>query len=256
MIKSRRIQFSLRSLLLLMTLSAIGIVVYQLATGPNLNHRLLEAMKNDRVLAIRFYLWLGADPNNGIRGDSGYGWTPIQSAAFYGDSIFAKHLIAAGANVNYLEKDGFTAMVYAAEEGHWDIVEMLYDAGADHRATGADGKRVVDYAIATGRSDIVELLTSDLYPAGFWAVETIVTPEDVGDDGLPYNRWIQVYRSDRAEPTQWPFAAGVRRFTSFVETDANGKDQTVRGVVSVQILEDQNWIEVTYADGSTNRMPL
>ncbi len=252
----RGVQFSIRTLLLLTLLSAISILVYQIATGPSLNRRLFNAISEDRTLAIRFYLWLGADPNNGIRGDSGYGWSPIQHAAWSGESEYAKHLIAAGANLDYQEKDCFTAIHYAASEGHWDIVRMLYEAGAVHYTSDGYGKRVCDYAIAAGRQDMVELLTSKKYPPGYWAVETFVTPEHEGSDGLLHNRWTQVYRSDRLERAKWPFASGVRHSDSMVETDADGKEQTIRGVASVKILEDQNWIDVTYADGKTERMPL
>ncbi len=252
----RRLQFSVRSMLLLITLSALGIVGFQMVSGVSLNRRLLNAMRDDRTTAIKFYLWLGADPNDGISGNSGYNWSPLQESANHGDATSVRHLIAAGANVNYFEKDGFTAIVYAAAEGHWEIVKMLYDAGADHRATGADSERVVDYAIAAGQTEIVEILTSDAFQPGFWKTETLVTPLNLDNDGLPYNRRLQVYPSPRPKPDQWPFLGGVRRYDAMVEQDTDGNERTVRGVVSLRIVEDQHWIEVTYADGTTRRVPL
>ncbi len=251
-----RLQFSVRSLLILMMLSAIGIVIFQVATGPGLNRRLLDAMHDDRTSAIKFYLWLGADPDDGIRKAWGYGWTPLLEKSLHGDSTSVRHLIAAGANVNYCEKDGFTAIVYAASEGHWDIVQMLHAVGADHRATGADGERVVDYAMSARRDDIVELLTSDTFCPDSWTTETVVTPLNHDNDDLPYNRVLQVYRSANDPSEKWPLSSGLRRYFALVEEDSDGNPRTVRGAVSLRILEDQNWIEVTYADGTTRQDAL
>ncbi|TWU02534.1 ankyrin repeat domain-containing protein [Stieleria varia] len=257
-----RLRFSIRSLLLLTVVSGLCLVVFQIATGPDLNRRLYRAMKDDRTFAIHFYLWLGADPNDGIKKNFGYNWSPLQDAAWRGHLSLARHLIANGANANYMEKDGFTAIVYAADEDHWDIVEMLYRAGADHRATGADGKRVVDYAIDAGREDIVQLLTSDVYPPGFWRIDTVAVQFDgkdiveLDDNNLPYNRIYQIARNSQVGTDKWPFLSGTRRYTALIEKDANGNEQTVRGVMSVKISEDQNWVDVLYIDGSSKREPL
>ena len=154
-----KIRFSIRSLLLLTLISALAIVGYRIFNPPDLNASLLQAMQADRPVAIAFYLWLGADPDDGVKGKFGYYATPLQKACWRGHSTLARHLIAAGANIDYQEGDGFTAIVYAADEGLWDIVQVLHEAGADHLAVGADGKSVIDYAKAAGRDDIVEMLT-------------------------------------------------------------------------------------------------
>ncbi|TWU44470.1 Ankyrin repeats (3 copies) [Rubripirellula tenax] len=239
-----------------MPLTAIGIIGFQVATGPSLDRRLLRALKADRTLATKFYLLLGADPDEG-HGVSSYDGNALHWAAFRGDDLDVKNLLEAGATVNCYEKDGFTPIVYAANKGHWEIVKMLVDTGADHRQTGADGQRVVDYAMEAGRQDIVKLLTSESFPSNYWTVETRVTALDTGDDGLPCNRLWQVYRTDLGSPdNRWAYSAGVRRFTSMKETDAEGNDQTIRGVTSIRIADDQNWIEVTFVDGTVTRMPL
>ena len=181
----RQSRFSLRSLLLLTLLTAIGIVAFQSATDSTLDRRLQNAMRSDQTLAVRFYLWLGADPNDGV-GVVSHGGSPLHQAALDGNIRYVKQLLDAGAIVNCFEKDGFTPIVYAADEGHWEIVKMLFDAGADHRATGADGARVVDYAMEAGRDEIVRLLTNECFPSDFWSVEVSVTSLNEDRDGLPY----------------------------------------------------------------------
>ena len=41
-----------------------------------------------------------------------------------------KALLAAGADVNAKEKEGWTALMLAAEKGHTEIVQLLKQAGA------------------------------------------------------------------------------------------------------------------------------
>ena len=40
-------------------------------------------------------------------------------------------LIEAGADVNYVDKDGDTALMAAASEGHTEIVKLLVEKGAN-----------------------------------------------------------------------------------------------------------------------------
>ena len=214
--------------------------------------RRIEVGSNDRM---KFYLLLGADPDEG-HGVTSYGGNALHWAALHGEENYVKNLLAAGATVNCFEKDGFTPIVYAADRGHWEIVKMLFDAGADHRATGADGARVVDYAMTAGRDDIVQMLTNNDFSPNYWSVETFATPLKEDRDGLLSNRVWQVFPTSRVDAIDWPYRGGVRRYTAMVETDAEGNEQTIHGVTSIQILDGQNWIEVTYANGTVKRVPL
>ena len=51
-------------------------------------------------------------------------------AAKDGDLVKVKELIAAGADVNAKDDDGWTALMYAAEKGYTEIIEILKAAGA------------------------------------------------------------------------------------------------------------------------------
>ena len=57
--------------------------------------------------------------------------TALLFAARVGDLASAKHLVAAGANVNDVDAWGITVTEYAAHSGFTDIVEFLVEKGAD-----------------------------------------------------------------------------------------------------------------------------
>ena len=50
----------------------------------------------------------------------------IHKFAFDGNIAVVKHLLADGVNVNAKEEDGGTALHWAAQEGHKEIVECLF----------------------------------------------------------------------------------------------------------------------------------
>ena len=126
-----------------------------------------------------------------------------QEAARAGDATTLTRLIAAGADVDSLDRHGQTALMLAARNGHTEAVRALLDAGAalDHtakyhlsalmlavindrhtivellvaagadariRGTGAPGfagKTALDLAEDLGRTDLVALLRGKLSPA-------------------------------------------------------------------------------------------
>jgi ankyrin repeat protein len=53
---------------------------------------------------------------------------------------------------------GYTALIYAVEAGHFDIVRMLLQAGADVNAASADGRTPLMHAFVTGNIDLIRLL--------------------------------------------------------------------------------------------------
>nr|WP_261361805.1 ankyrin repeat domain-containing protein [Aeoliella straminimaris] len=100
---------------------------------------------------------LGAQVDRGF-GTGGYDTTPLMDAAYDGDLRAIELYLQHGAYVDYQEKDCFTAINYAAMEGHWDIVLRLHAAGADPHHRDATGSTAVDYAKEQGRYDIAEEL--------------------------------------------------------------------------------------------------
>ncbi|MBO4309183.1 MAG: ankyrin repeat domain-containing protein [Clostridia bacterium] len=61
-------------------------------------------------------------------------------------------------DVNYQTSTGQTALMFAAEKGNIDIVNMLLSHEADKMLTDANGKTAYDYAVENGYTELAELL--------------------------------------------------------------------------------------------------
>jgi ankyrin repeat protein len=58
-------------------------------------------------------------------------WTPLMKAALNGHSKIVERLILAGADVNQLDKGGYSSLMLAASNNHPDIIDLLIKAGAN-----------------------------------------------------------------------------------------------------------------------------
>ncbi len=68
-------------------------------------------------------------------------------------------MLTRGADVNAKERRGQTALMWAAADGHTEVVELLIKAGADIRATLPDsGFTPFFFAARNGRTDVVRAL--------------------------------------------------------------------------------------------------
>jgi ankyrin repeat protein len=67
-------------------------------------------------------------------------------------------LLQSGADVNYCDNRGFTALHRAAEMGHTDIVKILL-ANSANRSIEAEGHTPLSLAQAQNNSEIIELLS-------------------------------------------------------------------------------------------------
>lgn len=86
--------------------------------------------------------------------------TPLSVAASAGDAAQIKNLIAQGADVNARDKDGLTALMWAAREGHAEIARVLVDAHADMnvRDCASAGWTPLMHAIHKNQNDLARLL--------------------------------------------------------------------------------------------------
>lgn len=71
--------------------------------------------------------------------------TPLQVAAGAGHLEIVNILLAAGANVNHVDNDGFSPVTAAARAGKWAVVKILAEHGADFRVRDASGRNGHDY---------------------------------------------------------------------------------------------------------------
>lgn len=101
--------------------------------------------------------------------DVTWGRTSLTDAAMLNQAPMLDFLIAAGANVNAVDDNGFTPLMHAARHGYPRILERLLRAGADPQAvvaTGPDaGKSAHDLVRQRRRDAVIALLTSPPPPA-------------------------------------------------------------------------------------------
>ena len=113
------------------------------------------ACTNGNGAMVVLLLKAGADPNAALPG----GETPLMTAARVGSLHAVKALVAHGARIDGKdERRGQTALMWAAAEGHPDVVEVLIEVGADFRARLASGFTPLLFAVREGRIDVVRVL--------------------------------------------------------------------------------------------------
>jgi len=96
--------------------------------------------------------------------DPDTGLTPLTLAALRGDQGIVLELLRRGARVNSEGPDGNTALMYASEAGHLEIVKALLThnkdvhGGADPNAKNFDGQTALQKASFWGRDGVIREL--------------------------------------------------------------------------------------------------
>ena len=83
---------------------------------------------------------------------------PLEEAAACGDILTVQLLLRKGADPNYRDRDGWSAIHWAAEEGHLEIVRLLLNEGANINAVSSYGTSPLHCAANGGQKNIVSLL--------------------------------------------------------------------------------------------------
>lgn len=74
------------------------------------------------------------------------------------DSSKVQGCLAQGADVNMVDADGMSALHYAVDRAHHEIVQLLIDAGANVNAKDGDGQTPLMYAVTCEHEDLVSVL--------------------------------------------------------------------------------------------------
>ncbi|MFM2310112.1 MAG: hypothetical protein RLY87_2234 [Chloroflexota bacterium] len=106
--------------------------------------------------AVALLLRLGANPSTPSQ--NAFSVAPLHSATAANSLVCVELLIAAGADVNAIQRGGFRPIHAAAQHGNVAILRLLIAAGADTTALTNDNKTALDYAITAQHSAACELL--------------------------------------------------------------------------------------------------
>jgi ankyrin repeat protein len=123
--------------------------------GPAKITALTQGIRSRSDGTVKILLDAGADPNRAAADDR----KPLMLAARTGLDESVRTLLDKGAEVNGRnEKDGTTALMWAANNGHKGIVEYLIERGADASLTAKDGWTAGEAARMAGHVEIADKL--------------------------------------------------------------------------------------------------
>jgi len=91
-----------------------------------------------------------------------YGWTPLHSAAFQGNTACVELLLKLKANVNAVHNQGKSALHLAAAQGRSAICTLLLEAGADINLQDHQGMTPIHEAGYRGQSTVYNELIRDV----------------------------------------------------------------------------------------------
>lgn len=106
------------------------------------------------VAQLTSLLAAGADPNL----TNADGWTPLMFAAFGSEAGIVDRLAAAGADVDQRARDGSTALMKAVLWRNAAIAIALLRHGADPTVQDREGWTAASIAAAQGDTELVQLL--------------------------------------------------------------------------------------------------
>ena len=86
------------------------------------------------------------------------GWSPLIYAAANGHTEIVEFLIKQGVNIDMTSPNGTTALMMAAKGGHYNTVKVLVWNIAELDKRNDSGMTARKYALQTGNTDIADLL--------------------------------------------------------------------------------------------------
>ncbi|MEW6114724.1 MAG: ankyrin repeat domain-containing protein, partial [Thermodesulfobacteriota bacterium] len=125
----------------------------------------------------------------------------LLEAAKSGDVVKAESALQKGANPNYRDNDGWTALTWASSRGHHDVVTSLVNKGADVNARGEYVDTPLIVAAGGGYIEIMELLLAkgaDVNAIGELGQTPLVAAAESGHLGA-----LQFLLTKPGDPGRW-----------------------------------------------------
>jgi len=104
---------------------------------------LARAVQTGDVDLVELILAAGASPGETCRCAGAE--SALWAAALFGETEFARRLLASGADPSAAAFGGVTPLIVAAQRGHHEISDLLLAAGAEPGATDAGGRTAADW---------------------------------------------------------------------------------------------------------------
>jgi ankyrin repeat protein len=121
---------------------------------------LMKAALNGHLAVVERLLLLGADANLADKG----GYQALHLAASRNHLAIAALLLANGAQLDTQERtQGFSPLIWAAKEGHLQMVDYLLMAGANASLQDHQGKTALDWARQMQHQAIVQTLSASAH---------------------------------------------------------------------------------------------
>lgn len=122
---------------------------------------LMKAAQNGHIEAVDLLLGAGAAVDSEDKG----GYTSMMLAASNNHSGIVGRLLGKGASINHRERTrGWTALIWAAKQGHTETVEVLLRHGADRTLKDFDGRTAADWAQQAAHVKALALLQPARHP--------------------------------------------------------------------------------------------
>ena len=115
---------------------------------------LVAAAELGHIRCIEKLLKAGADVN----AVDGNGYSALIQATENNFNDIVSILLQAGADVNMVDNYGDTALIHAAENGYDECLKLLIDGGADVNVTDSDGDAAASLAVLYGHDKCLRLL--------------------------------------------------------------------------------------------------
>ena len=143
----------------------------------------MAVMENDTKLALA-YLQAGVDPNISIQADQNQynHLSPLMIAATNDNSELIHHLINAGAEPNWMNPFGATAMIYAASQEKSESVIALLKRNADPNLSKNWGGTALHWAAYHNNKKMAQILLDNNADANIKSAETKKTPSEIATE--------------------------------------------------------------------------
>lgn len=136
-------------------LVVFGIIIAACTSQDELNEDFVQAVRRGDIQRLNYCLRKGADIEST---DRKYGATSLMWAAHEGHTEIIRVLLDNGAKINSQQKFGRTALWYSAQQGELEAAKILINHGADLNIASHDGKTPFDVATELGNIEISKLL--------------------------------------------------------------------------------------------------